>query len=320
MSESEMKDFAASHPIDTRMAMPPTPPISDDHLIRYLLGALPADEVERLDERTMVDDELAARLRLVEDDLVDSYAAGTLTGEQLQRFEAFYLVSPGRRGKAAFAKGLQTAVERATHQPRPVQKVTTQPSRHIWRESWWPLATAAVLILAVGVLFLQNFTLRRELHETARQIEDASQRAAAASQQIEVERKAAAAAKQALVDARTAPALAVVSLVLVPQTRGVTSVSIVAVPPGSSAVPVNLTLEASAGTAYDVALRDPASNRTIWRSSPLAPDRLRKIPTVPVSLPAGLLKAQHYALDLFELRSGSAPEFVSSYAFEVVRQ
>jgi len=315
-----MKDFAASHPIDTRMAMPPTPPISDDHLIRYLLGALPADEVERLDERTVVDDELAERLRVVEDDLVDSYAAGTLTGERLQRFETFYLASPRRRSKAAFAKGLRAAIDRSTHQPRPVQNRATQPARQIWHASWWPLAAAAVLILAIGVLFLQNFTLRRELRETARHMADASQRATTAAQQLEVEQAATAAAKQALVDARSAPALAVVALVLLPQTRGVTSVSIVAVPPGASALPLNLRLESPGGTSYDVALRDPASNRTIWRSRSLAPERVRQIPMVPVSLPTGLLKAQHYALDLFELRPGSAPDFVSSYAFEVVRQ
>jgi len=320
MPESAMKDFAVSHPIDTRMAMPPTPPISDDHLVRYLLGALPADEVERLDERTFVDDELAERLRVVEDDLVDSYAAGTLTGERLQRFETFYLASPRRRSKAVFAKGLQGAIERSTHQPRPAQNSTTQPSRRIWAPSWWPLAAAAVLILTVGVLALQNFSLRRDLRETARQVTDSNQRAAAASQQLVMEQKAAAAAKQALVDARTAPAPMAVALVLSPQTRGVTSVPILAVPSGASAVPLSLALEASGGTSYDVALRDPASNRAVWRSPPLAPQRARKLPMVPVSLPGGLLKAQHYVVDLFELRSGRAPEFVSSYAFEVVRQ
>ena len=46
---------------------------------------------------------------------------------------------------------------------------------------------------------------------------------------------------------------------------------------------------------------------------------VRRPPVVPVRVPASLLKAQHYALDLFELRAG-APEFVGSYAFEVVRR
>jgi hypothetical protein len=301
------------------MGMPPTPPISDDHLVRYLLGALPADEAERLDERTFVDDELAERLRVVEDDLVDSYAAGTLTGERLQRFESFYLASPRRRSKAALAKGLQGAIERSRHQPRLVPNTAAQPTRH-GRALWSPLAVAAALVVAVGVLLLQNATLRRELRDRAGQAAAADQRATLASQQLEVEQKTAAAAKQALVDARTTAPLAAVALVLLPQTRGVTSVPILAVPPAASSVPLTLVLEAAGGPSYQVALRDPATNRTIWRSRSLAPERVGQTPMVPVSLPAALLKTQHYALDLFERRPSNRPEFVSSYAFEVARQ
>jgi hypothetical protein len=301
------------------MGMPPTPPISDDHLVRYLLGALPADEAERLDERTFVDDELAERLRSVEDDLVDSYAAGTLTGERRQRFESFYLASPRRRSKAALAKGLQGAIERSRHQPGPVPNPAPQPTRH-GRALWWPLAVAAALVVAVGGLLLQNVTLRRELRDRAGQAAAAEQRATLASQQLEVEQKVAAAAKQALVDARPTAPLAAVALVLLPQTRGVTFVPIIVVPTTSSSVPLTLALEAEGGRSYEVALRDPTTNRTIWRSPSLAPQRVRQTPMVPVSLPAALLKTQHYAIDLFELRSGSAPEFVSSYAFEVTRQ
>jgi hypothetical protein len=299
------------------MAMPP---ISDDHLVRYLLGALPADEAERLDERTFVDEELAERLRVVEDDLVDSYAAGTLTGERLQRFESFYLASPRRRSKAAFAKGLHGAIERSTRQPRPVPDTAPPVSRHMGRILWWPCAAAAALVVATGVLLLQNITLRRELRDSARQVAVADQRATAASQQLSVEQKAAAAAKQALAEARTVQPLAAVALVLLPQTRGVTSVPILVVPTGTASVPLTLALEAAGGSSFEVALRDPATNRTIWRSPSLPPQRVRQTPMVPVSLPAALLKTQHYALDLFELRSGTRPEFVSSYAFEVARQ
>ena len=302
------------------MAIPPTPPISDDHLVRYLLGALPTDEAERLDERTFVDDELAERLRVVEDDLVDSYAAGTLSGERLQRFESFYLASPRRRSKAAFAKGLQGAIEKSMRQPRAVPDTAPQGSTRKGRALWWPLAAAAALVVATSALLLQNMTLRRELRDSARQVEVADQRVTEASQQLSVEQKATAAAKQALADVRAAQPLAAVALVLLPQTRGVTSVPILMVPPGTPSVPLTLALETAGGPSFEVALRDPASNRTIWRSPSLASHRVRQTPMVPVALPGALLKAQHYALDLFELRTGNGPEFVNSYAFEVARQ
>ncbi len=50
----------------------------DRQLIRYLLGLLPDEEAELYDEQSIVDDDLAARLRLVENDLVDAYVRGTL--------------------------------------------------------------------------------------------------------------------------------------------------------------------------------------------------------------------------------------------------
>ena len=53
----------------------------DDELVRYLLGQLSDEDTERLDEASIVDDEVAARLRIVETDLIDSYVRGKLTGE-----------------------------------------------------------------------------------------------------------------------------------------------------------------------------------------------------------------------------------------------
>jgi hypothetical protein len=40
----------------------------DERLIRYLVGSLGVEETDRLDELSITDDALAARLRQVEDD------------------------------------------------------------------------------------------------------------------------------------------------------------------------------------------------------------------------------------------------------------
>ena len=45
----------------------------NERLVRYLVGLLPADEAERLDEQSIVDDDVACRLLSVENDLVDAY-------------------------------------------------------------------------------------------------------------------------------------------------------------------------------------------------------------------------------------------------------
>ena len=85
-------------------------------------------------------------------------------------------------------------------------------------------------------------------------------------------------------------------------------------------MPLDLEFETTDPASYEVALKDPATNRVVWRSAPVMPERDRRRPVVSVGVPAGLLKAQHYSVDLFELRPGATPEFVASYAFEVARQ
>src|SRR5262245_34596335 len=76
----------------------PTESIQDNwRLLHYLLGLLPEDETERLDEASITNEDIAARLSLVEDDLVDAYVTGTLDEDTRGHFEAFYLQSPRRR-------------------------------------------------------------------------------------------------------------------------------------------------------------------------------------------------------------------------------
>src|SRR5580765_6197913 len=83
-------------------------------LIRYLVGALAEPEAERLDELSIVDDEFAARLRAIENDLVDGYVRGELSGETLDLFQSNYLPSSASREKVRFA---ETLVERRAIHP-----------------------------------------------------------------------------------------------------------------------------------------------------------------------------------------------------------
>lgn len=96
----------------------PDKQIDDDRvLIRYLLGLLPEEETERLDELSIVGDDFACRLREVENDLVDAYASGELSGETLAQFELSYLSSAGGREKVRFAESLLASGVRATAAP-----------------------------------------------------------------------------------------------------------------------------------------------------------------------------------------------------------
>ena len=87
--------------------------MNDQVLVRYLLGLLEPEDAERLDEASIVDDDFATRLRIVEQDLVDGYVRGTLAGETLARFESHYLSSPRRRERVTLARSFVPVVDRA---------------------------------------------------------------------------------------------------------------------------------------------------------------------------------------------------------------
>src|SRR5262245_3821088 len=127
-------------------------------LERYVLGLLPEADTERLDELSIVDDEVASRLRVVEDELVDAYVSGELEGATKARFESFYLLTERRRQKVKFARSLRVSPKPSlVRRLVPVSKVI------------WTLGIAAtVLVAASGALVSQNLRLRSDLGEAQR--------------------------------------------------------------------------------------------------------------------------------------------------------
>src|SRR5215468_2506004 len=118
----------------------------DRQLVRYLLGMLSDTDAERLDELSIVDDEIAARLRSIENDLVDAYVCGTLEGELRERFESFYLASPLRREKVKFARGFLNAVDRLPEAATTTTSVAPVPAPVSRRRKFIWLGSAAGLL------------------------------------------------------------------------------------------------------------------------------------------------------------------------------
>jgi hypothetical protein len=287
----------------------------DRRLARYVLGLLPDAEAERLDEQSIVDDEIATRLRSVEDDLVDGYVRGTLDGELLERFESWYLASPRRRDKVAFARQLLNAIDRpptsAATATRPVASLPGLVSRRppfIW------LATAAVLLLVCGLLFLQDVRLRRGLLDARHDGVALDSRGRDLARELGEQRVASDTLKKEIERLRAARPLA---LVLRPATRAAAPVSVIAVPPGLDVVAFDLELEPSEFSQYEVALKDPVTNRIVWRSGVVTPVPSRRVPAVAVAVPANLLRPQHYSFELSGRAAGAAFTVVGSYAFQM---
>jgi hypothetical protein len=287
----------------------------DRQLVRYVLGLLPDKDAERLDEQSIVDDEVAARLRSVENDLVDAYVCGTLDGEWLERFESWYLASPRRRDKVKFARQFLNAVDRLpTEAATAAPSVTSLPAPVSRRQKFIWLASAAVLLLACGVLLRQDVRLRRGLLDAQHDGAALDRRERELSQQLGEQRVANDVLRKEVERLRTGQPLA---LVLRPQTRAAAPVSAIAVPPGLDVVAFELELEASDFSQYQVALKDPATARIVWRSGVVTPVSSRRPPAVAVTVPASLLMPQHYSFELSGRTRGAAFDVVGSYAFQM---
>jgi hypothetical protein len=304
----------------------------DPQLVDYLLGLLPEEETERIDEQSIVDDEVAARLRCVENDLVDAYVSGTLEGAILARFESYYLASPRRREKVQFARRLLRAIDRipasggavahasvSSGEPLPCLGERPEKQARVSARSRfaWSLVAAAMLLLTCGVLLFRGGQVRRGLDDAQRQAAASDGRAQTEAGRHDRPRAATEATANEPDRARAAQPIASIALVLAPQTRAVGPVPVIAVRPGADAVAFDLQLEGIDFARYAVALKDPATNRVLWRSDLLTPRASGRQDTIGVTIPAGMLKPQHYSLDLSGGNPPGALEIVGSYTFQI---
>jgi hypothetical protein len=161
--------------------------LHDDHtLTRYLLGWLPAAEAERLDELSVIDDELAESLRSVENDLIDAYVQGELDEAARAQFKTHYLASAMRRERLAFARAFQArAAQGLTLQATPAlaeapniarteasEAAPLKKGRNIFsawhdfnvsRPAWARgAALAALVLVAVGGWFIYDSVRRHQ--------------------------------------------------------------------------------------------------------------------------------------------------------------
>ncbi len=138
-------------------------------LLNYLLGDLPDEERERVEERMFADDEFYEQIEAMKAELADDYARGELSSRERARYESRFLTSTNGRERLAFARAMARAFDEAP---------ATASEKRLWRDSvlaffslrapalQFSLA-AALLLLALGGgwLLWQNRNLRSQLDQ-----------------------------------------------------------------------------------------------------------------------------------------------------------
>lgn len=293
----------------------------NQYLVRYLVGALPAEEADRLDQLGVIDDDFAWRLREIENDLVDSYVRSELNGETLARFKAFYMATGRRRQKVQFAEGLRQL--KATNGAAAETSNKVNESRvpfwgtfslsRIAPQSGIGVA-ALVMLLIAGYLLVQNAHLRHEVRDARAQYEFSDQRA----RNLENEKKQ----QWSKTETSKAPTadigqLKTVSLLLPPPTRGLSSLQTVTIRPHTDLVVLLLTLDSAKLPRYRVTVRDPATNKVVWQSAELEAGSVGDSKTVSAGLPAHLLQELTYIAEVAGLPKTGSQRIVGDYPFHV---
>jgi hypothetical protein len=305
----------------------------DDRLLtRYLLGAVPEEDTERLDELCIVDEELATRLQALENELVDAYVRDEVSGEDRGHFESFYLSSAKRRQKVEFAAALLELEKRPAAAPATVKQAAARakgewapapksaPGRPLFR---WGLAFAAVVMLFVaGFLLLENSRLRQQMRDAQTQQAALDQRGQALQKELNDQRSANAESQKEIARLRQSQTnldqLKTIALLLPPPTRGAARLPTISVPAGTDVALLLLELEADDFPAYKAALKNSVTRQVLWNSGSLGSSSLGEKRAVSISFPANLLKQRNYIVELTGLPARGAPESIGSYPLRVV--
>ena len=289
-------------------------------LVAYLLGTLPEETAERLDELSVTDTTFADSLAAAEHDLIDSYIRGELQGETLERFRQQYLASPFRREKVDLARALRAFTES--------QPTASAARRFVTRALMPPsiltiaLAAAALLLIAAGGwLAIENARLREQVRAIQAQGSATDLQRQLAEQRLAAERDLEL---TRLREERTRlekalDTITIASFVLMPQVRGAAQPSDLSIRRGTTHVALQLMLDPGEYSTVSVALLDSSGRRTLWRGAAMQPRTTPDGKVVDVTLRAEQLPPDRYLLRV-EASPPSRAGIIGDYAFRVLAE
>jgi hypothetical protein len=310
----------------------PEQPVDEQLIIDYLLGALLESEAERLDEMSVADDDFAERLHAVENDLVDAYVRGELSGNKFESFKSHYLASPKRRKKVAFAETFLSIVDKNVSAQAEESRMKTFSVKSSTAFQWGFAAAAVVILVAVGYLLFENVRLGNQMARTLADYSELKQREQELRRQLASQRFSDTEKEKELSRVRDRLAeleqqlsvrqtdlgqrdVKVIAFNLSPPTRGVSKIPVLTVLPGTDYVAITLEVEANDFSAYEVELKNSATGNVLWRS-----DKLKAGRKIQIRLPVSLLKTKNHVLEVSGISANGLTEILSSYPFQVESQ
>lgn len=123
--------------------------VSDrDHtrIREYLLGHLNDEELEKLEERLVLEDDLSEELEISKGELTEQYCSGELTQKESQWFGTHYLATSEGRYEHELTLALECL---ESPSPEPKKPTFGEKLKSLFKTRSWALATASALGLVV---------------------------------------------------------------------------------------------------------------------------------------------------------------------------
>ena len=286
-------------------------------ILRYLLGDMTEDERAALERRCFADPAVFEEVARVEAALVDDAARGRLDPGTRRRFEEFYLASPERRDRAAFALALVSKID-APHAAREAGARPNQQGRAA-RRGRGVLETLSAALggprpalgLALAMLVVASglawFALK-------------SRRPGPADSVATAPPEAPGPGAPAPGPGTSAPgAVVTLALLVGPGVRsGGAEPAILVLPPATAEVRLELRLSENDYPAYRVLIRN-VGGADLLRTGDLAPATDPAAPAFVLTLQANRLDAGDYLLTLQGAAGDGAYEDLSQLILRVER-
>ena len=309
--------------------------VGETELRDYLLGRISGDACERLDELSVCNDIFSQRLRAAEDDLVDAYVRGELSGEESRRFDLHYMATGMRRKKVEVARALYLTA-RSASAPAGLSMVVTNREaadtrrtgllRSIWMwqnsDLRWAFACAALIIFVACTTWLaiSNYRLRRQNHD-AREAYGALEK-----EYRQLEQQAASRLQPENETPPTGsysgvPVTQISSLDIPPPLRSPGRIPAVSLAAADQWLQLKLGLEANDFPEYRVDLKDLGKEKYVWHSRVVAGSKIDHGVAVVVMVPAEAVKNRgDYGAQVLGIAANGKSELLGEYVFQIAEQ
>jgi hypothetical protein len=316
-----------------------------EKLIQYLLGELPEEEQNLLEEQYLSDDDSHERLLMAEDELIEEYARGEMEDSRRERFERYFLSSPRRQKKLRFARTVMLYTDEVRQPKRSATDkrlsaslwetlpALFQPQRFAWQIS---LGFMAALLVAVGIWsFIKIDRLQKQICEIQarqdspptpsdqnekleRQITSERKRAQELTAQLERERDLREQLEKDLTNRSTAPAAILPFLFsLSPiSVRSGDEASTFQIPTGAARVQIELVVEEGDYKRFEASVKLVDGNE-IWKQSRLPIKSRSGTKFIELTLPAKILTEGDYLIKLQGLNNDGSLEDAEDYSFTI---